>query len=67
MPTDQVDLIPASELIERYDFSRDTFQDWIRSGELVGIKLGRRWFIHPDDWAAFLERRRQRGATGEGE
>lgn len=39
----------------------DTLYDLLGSGELVGFKIGRAWRIHPDDWAAFIDARRQHG------
>jgi excisionase family DNA binding protein len=34
-----------------------TIHDWIRKGELPGIKLGRRWFIVEEDLLAYIRSR----------
>lgn len=43
----------------------DTVGDWLRSGQLRGFKLARRWRVDPADLAAFLDdtRRADRGAA----
>ena len=59
MPLDLPELFTIDHLMARYPhLSRDTMYDWLNSGELVGFKLGRVWHVHPDDWDAFLARRR---------
>ena len=52
-------LYTIDELAAEQDISKDTLYDWLRSGELLGVKLGVAWRIHPDDWAAFVDRRRE--------
>lgn len=54
------DLYTIDELMERYPFlSRDTLYELLNSGELRGFKIGRAWNIAPEDWADFIERRRE--------
>jgi hypothetical protein len=40
----------------------DTLYDVVRDtavlGRPVGFKIGRRWFIHPDDWTAYVAAKR---------
>lgn len=48
----------VDELADEQDLSKDTIYDWLRSGELLGVKLGVAWRIHPDDWDDFVARRR---------
>jgi hypothetical protein len=60
MPTALPDLYTIDELIERYPhLSRDTVYDLLQRRELRGFKIGRVWHIDPDDWAAFIDRRKR--------
>lgn len=61
MPTSLPELYTIDHLHDHYGISRDTLYDWLQSGELKGLKLGRVWHVTPDDWAAFLESRRDLG------
>jgi hypothetical protein len=59
MRSELPDLYTLDDLLERYrHLSRDTLYDVLGSGELRGFKIGRVWHIDPDDWTAFLERRK---------
>jgi excisionase family DNA binding protein len=51
-------LYTVDELADEHELSKDTIYDWLRAGDLVGFKLGTAWRIHPDDWEAFIARRR---------
>lgn len=51
------DLYLLTDLVDEYDLSPDWLYDQARSGELAAFKLGRRWFVRPADWEAFLTRR----------
>jgi excisionase family DNA binding protein len=51
-------LYTVDELHAEHGISKDTIYDWLLSGELRGMKLGRAWRIHPDDWNDFIDRRR---------
>jgi excisionase family DNA binding protein len=33
-----------------------TVQEWLRTGRLVGLKLGKLWRVRPNELAAFLDR-----------
>lgn len=46
-----------------YGVSDDTVTRWIKDGELIAFKLSKRWLIHPDDWRAFIDRRRDAAAA----
>jgi excisionase family DNA binding protein len=39
----------------RLRISRLTVGDWLRSGKLIGVKVGRLWRIRESDLEAFLE------------
>lgn len=51
-------LYTVAELAAEHDLSVDTIYDWLRAGDLIGVKLGVAWRIHPDDWQAFVDARR---------
>ena len=52
------ELYTVDRLAEEQGLSNDTIYDWLKTGELRGFKLGVAWRIHPDDWEAFINRRR---------
>lgn len=62
--TDVTDWLTVEQIAGRCDVSYDTAGDWLRSGELAGVKLGRRWRVHPDDLADFVERQRRGAGRG---
>jgi len=55
-------LYTVAELAKEHGLSPDTIYDWLNSDQLHGFKLGVQWRIHPDDWAAFVAAKRNRGA-----
>lgn len=66
MPAALPDLYTIDDLVERYPrLSRDTLYDLLGSGELRGFRLtpGKRapWYVDPDDWRDFIERRKASG------
>lgn len=68
MPSALPDLFTLDELVATYPhLSRDTLYDLLGSGELRGFKIGRVWHIDPDDWRAFLDRRKALVAAVEGD
>jgi hypothetical protein len=52
------ELLEVGDLVEQYGFHNDVVRRWLTSGELVGFKIGKRWFITPADWQAFIDARR---------
>lgn len=52
-------LLTIDEIANHYGLSRDTINDWLKSGELVGFKLGVAWRVRLEDWTHFLEQRAQ--------
>ena len=42
-------LLTPDEIAERLGVRPKTVRDWLRSGDLVGIKVGKSWRIHPTD------------------
>lgn len=59
MPVDLPDVVLVDDIVTKYGVHAETVTGWIHRGELVAFKLGRAWVIDPDDWQAFLDRRRQ--------
>ncbi|SNT21583.1 MULTISPECIES: helix-turn-helix domain-containing protein [unclassified Azospirillum] len=43
------------EIAERLAISPKTVREWLRAGELVGIKVGKSWRIHDLDLARLLD------------
>lgn len=55
------ELFDVPALVEQYP---DVLYDelvyrWLRSGELAGFKLGKRWVVTGEDWRLFIDRRRE--------
>jgi hypothetical protein len=57
------ELYTVGDLQRAYGLSKDTLYDWLKSGELPGFKLGLVWHVRPEDWTAFLLRRRDQTAA----
>jgi len=57
--------LTVEQIAARCGVSTDTVYPWVRSGELAAIKWGKRWRVHPDDFADFVDRARRgdRGAA----
>ena len=55
-------LYTVDDLVDRYSLSKDRVYDLLKSGDLVGFKLGRAWMIHADDWNAYIDRQRSAAA-----
>jgi excisionase family DNA binding protein len=52
MVTDE--LLTPQEVAERLKVKTRTVQEWLRTGRLAGLKLGKRWRIRESDLSAFL-------------
>jgi excisionase family DNA binding protein len=52
-PQDQ--LLTPVEAAARLKVSRLTLGDWLRSGKLKGVKVGRLWRVRESDLEAFLK------------
>ncbi len=52
-PQDQ--LLTPEEAAARLKISRLTIGDWLRSGKLKGVKVGRLWRVREIDLEAFLK------------
>jgi excisionase family DNA binding protein len=52
-PQDQ--LLTPEEAAARLKISRLTFGDWLRSGKIKGVKVGRLWRVRESDLEAFLK------------
>lgn len=51
-------LYDVDDLAATYAIDPELLRIWLRQGDLVGFKLGRRWKVHEADWAAFVDERR---------
>jgi len=56
-PQDQ--LLTPEEAAARLKISRLTIGDWLRSGKLKGLKVGRLWRVRESDLEAFLNQGRE--------
>jgi len=52
----EMELLTPEQVAQRLQVKARTVQEWLRSGRLVGLKLGKLWRIRPNDLAAFLDR-----------
>ena len=50
--------ITPEEAAERLQVTPKTVRSWLRSGELVGIKIGKGWRIHENDLGRLLDGQR---------
>jgi excisionase family DNA binding protein len=48
-------LITPEDAADRLAVSKNTILDWLRSGQLKGVKAGRLWRLRERDLAAFLK------------
>jgi len=48
-------LLTPVEAAERLSVSRKSILDWLRSGKLKGVKVGKLWRIREADLEAFLK------------
>jgi excisionase family DNA binding protein len=48
-------LITPEDTAERLKVSKNTILDWLRSGQLKGVKAGRLWRLRERDLAEFLK------------
>jgi len=55
--TDQPMLRPG-EVAERLQVSERAIYEWLRAGELPGVKLGRLWRVRPADLEEYLRSKR---------
>jgi excisionase family DNA binding protein len=49
-------LLTPVEAAARLKVSRFTMGDWLRSGKIKGVKVGRLWRVREKDLEAFLEK-----------
>ncbi|MEM8985239.1 MAG: helix-turn-helix domain-containing protein [Pseudomonadota bacterium] len=54
----------VKDVAELLQIGETTIRNWIRSGELPAIDVGREWRIAPKELEAFLETRRRRPRVG---
>jgi excisionase family DNA binding protein len=47
-------LLTPEQVAKRFQVKERTVLDWLRSGHLPGVKLGRLWRIQPEAVEAFL-------------
>jgi len=48
-------LLTPDEAAERLAVSPKTLRDWLRTGMLKGVKVGRLWRVWPADLEAFIQ------------
>jgi hypothetical protein len=57
------EIIPVDDLTDRYDLGERGIDRLLRTGRLVGFKLGRRRYVHVDDWNAYVDSLRARATA----
>ena len=62
MPQEIADLLSVPAVADKTGLHEQTIRKLIRTGELVATRIGTRVFVHPDDYADFIDRHR----TGNG-
>ncbi|MFZ5823874.1 MAG: helix-turn-helix domain-containing protein [Bacillota bacterium] len=50
--------LTPEQVAERFQVTAKTVRDWLRTGELVGVKLGRSWRIKESDLDRMVEMER---------
>jgi excisionase family DNA binding protein len=43
------ELFTPEQVAERLQVTSKTVRDWLRAGELIGVKIGKNWRVHGDD------------------
>ena len=49
------ELLSVEEAAAKLKLARKTLRDWLRTGKLPGVKLGKRWLIRERDLEAAIE------------
>jgi excisionase family DNA binding protein len=49
------DLLTVEEASAKLKIAPKTLRDWLRTGKLPGVKLGKRWLIREQDLQAAIE------------
>ena len=49
------ELLSPEQVAERLQVTPKTIREWLRSGDLVGVKLGKAWRIHEADVRRLLD------------
>lgn len=52
------DYLRVQDIVERMKVSEETVRIWIRTKKLPAIRIGRDYFIDPDEFQEFLKRHR---------
>ena len=56
-------LLTPEQVAERLQVKPHTIQEWLRTGRLAGVKLGKLWRVRASDLEAFLSHYETRGAS----
>lgn len=54
-------LLTPEEVAERLSVTVKTVREWLRTGELTGVKLGRIWRVREEDLIAWVESNVRKG------
>jgi excisionase family DNA binding protein len=54
-------LMTPEEVAERLNVTVNTVREWLRAGELTGVKLGRIWRVREEDLKAWVESNVRKG------
>jgi excisionase family DNA binding protein len=58
-------MLTPGEVAQQLQVGERTIYEWLRAGELPGLKLGRLWRIRPADLEAYLRSKRNTSPSGE--
>jgi excisionase family DNA binding protein len=54
-------LLTPEEVAERLVVKSTTVREWLKKGELTGVKLGRVWRVREEDLKAYIDSKSRKG------
>jgi excisionase family DNA binding protein len=54
-------LLTPEEVAEKLNVTVNTVREWLRNGEITGVKLGRIWRVRVEDLKAWVESNVRKG------
>jgi excisionase family DNA binding protein len=57
------ELLSVEEASAKLKIAPKTLRDWLRTGKLPGVKLGKRWLIRAQDLQAAIQAHLRQGST----
>lgn len=50
-------LLTPEDVADKLVVAARTVREWLRSGEMVGVKIGKIWRVREEDYKAFVDSR----------